>query len=195
MAGLSSLLFETSVWLTIGVVVIGLIVLGLSLTRGDKNLRVAGLVVLGLGVLWTAATHFVVTDVEAVEQRTGELVQSYADADWTRFGQLIDPETQLDTLLIGQDITTRAEQVHNQMDHSSVTVSRSDAKRMADNKIEVTVEVTSQQNIALVETLTTGWAFLYTERNGQWQLDTITILPGRRIDPEAIRRQIGGGRR
>ena len=191
MNAIRSFLFETAVWIPLGVTVIGLMIAFAALARVKSTPKTIGLGVAAFGLIWAACTFFVTTAVEAAEQRTRDLVLAYEQSDWDRFGDLLDPDTQLDTVAVNDDeIVDRARRTHEQLNHGDVTVTSSESKIVGPDKIDVRIEVSSSQDVSFAERTTTAWSFLYTERNDQWQLDKITILPSRMIDPEMVRSKI-----
>lgn len=87
--------FSASIWITAGVAVAGVALLYSALRRGDRTLRIVGVVLLLVGLAWTAASRFIETDTEAAARQSREVVQAVSDKNWTGLSTLLHADASL----------------------------------------------------------------------------------------------------
>ena len=180
-------LFDPAIWAPAAVVLIGVAVLLLGLTRGLPRARLAGLIVAVLGVGWYLLAGAVETWTEQAEKRTEEIVNAYDDADWATLGTLIDDETHFYDIA-GDDLVTAAEATHKSIGHESLGIKGLSAERDPVG-IRVRFNVTSNQSNGPAR-LTTAWEFDYRVRDGALYLRELTPLNTPVIDAETVRERV-----
>lgn len=86
------LLFQTPWWLPTILIAAGVVLFVSGNKRLQNGLRNAGLALAALGLLVAVVSYLVDTDVEKVEKRAKQLVESVGRQDWGTAEQLMDPQ-------------------------------------------------------------------------------------------------------
>jgi hypothetical protein len=183
MQSLNEWLFNPPVFVPIAAIVVGVLVLAFGFIGGGKPLRIGGLIVAVLATLWFFGARWVETWVEVAEAETRDLVVAYDEENWTRFGEIILPNTRFANLMVGDTITAAAEATRPRVGQASVSVdsisSESDA---AGIRVKVRVDSTGTNN-SMPKTL---WQFDYVVRSDRLELDQIEPLDTPFLNVESI---------
>lgn len=189
MDNISQWLFAAPWWVLAIAFAAALALLFVSLSRTEKRLRQAAVLVLLLVLIWAVVGLVVETPVEEVRGRTVEMIEAYEQTDWERLSQLVDEETRFSTMLRGQEIVDAAKLTHDALQHGEITVSSVETQRDGLG-ILVIVRVTSEQQNQWVPRLTTLWKFDYRKYGGEWQLERVEPMATEHLDPVNILRNV-----
>lgn len=85
-------LYELPLWIPLGLGIAGLILIWTGLTRLEKRLKLAGMIVLALGIVLGLLSWFLESDREIVERQTRTLIKAVERRDWETARSLLAPD-------------------------------------------------------------------------------------------------------
>jgi hypothetical protein len=100
-------IYETPWWLPAGIALLGLILFITGNNRVEKKLRLAGIIVMVLGVALALTSYLLDSEREKVVKRTRALVKSVEKRDWNAMGTYLHPNVTV-TLFSGRDRVVEA---------------------------------------------------------------------------------------
>ena len=156
-----------------------------ALARRDRMLVRVSLLCVAAALLWAALAAVIRTPVEQARDHAVATVEAYRDQDWEKLSTLLNDDTRLSTLLMGQDIVRAAQMTHQQMDHRDIEVTRIESAR-DDLGIRIDLRVRSEQRSGFMRPFVTAWRFDYFKRGDEWRLERIEPRPTNYIDPKDV---------
>lgn len=158
---MKELLFDTPLFVVVGVAVLGAITLYFGLNRGLARLRWVGIALLGLAAGLFVVSKLVETDRELVTRQTKELVSAADRGDWKAFSALLDPQVGFyfykgrDALTNGAKKTIDSVQVRN------ITIGNLESKPEPGG---YSVSFTATADIAMMpQRAPTNWKFIWAK--------------------------------
>jgi hypothetical protein len=193
---MSELLFHTPWWLPTAIITAGVILFLAGNRRTQGSVRTAGALVIGLGVLLIAVSWAVDTDVEKVENRSKELVESAGHNDWSKVESLLSPTAHFTFKLGGRQYGDRQELIDAARKASETTGLRS-AWVASDNVqptgtglITTEMRVFSDQDKVGGHQIPSDWQLDWQKENGQWVVTEIRLIQVGDVTPEAINQHL-----
>jgi hypothetical protein len=183
---MTAILANIPFWLTVGLILIGAVLLTHGNRAGQSNLRSAGLAVISLALLLGVARFLIDTPAEKCEKRTRQLVDSANRQDWTQLQNLVDPDTAVDLSgrekgAVGKDIGKMADALAKKVGLSEVTVWELRTQQTP-QQITVTLIAAYEVKDTGNQGHPSGWEFDYlpptypASSSGRWDLRTIKLL-------------------
>jgi hypothetical protein len=134
-------IYETPWWLPAGIALLGLILLVTGNNRLEKKLKIAGIIVISLGVLLAVASYFLDSEREKVMKKTQALVSSVEARDWNRMKTLLHPNVTV-SVFAGRDRVVEATRTAAEYaDVKNVRITSLDATELPDEIIRATLGV------------------------------------------------------
>ena len=192
MSDLQNWLFDAPWWIPLAAGVFGLLMALWAMPRRDKLFVRIGLAIVLASAVWYLLAVYVKTPEERAMERVEAIVEAFDNENWDRLDGLIDPDTRFANRAKGSEITRAAESTDDRLDIRDVSVTSIEARRDGLGII-VDVRVHSQQQVSIINSLTTAWRFDFRERGGAWRLEHIEPRPTERLDVPSILRQVDWG--
>jgi hypothetical protein len=136
-------IYETPWWLPSGIAGLGLILFVTGKNRLEKNLKLAGIIVILFGVGLALLSFFLDSDREKVIKRTRGLVESVNAKDWNKMGVYLHPNVNV-VVWSGRDaVVTAAKTAAENSDLKEVHTTSLDAVVLPDDTIRANLRVTA----------------------------------------------------
>src|ERR1051325_6378582 len=90
---MNDFLFDPAWWMLAVALAAGVAVWWRGNVRQDKTLARVGLVILGLGIVWSIVSFYVDTPKEHATRTTKQIVRAVNQRNWNRLSELIDERT------------------------------------------------------------------------------------------------------
>ena len=183
----TQLLFETPWWLLtlIAIVAIALLVSGNN--RQKNQLKLAGFIVLSLGIVLAAVSFFVDTPREKALKGTRSFVHAVVDRDQAKMRAILHPSA----TLLGwnkEDIISGAKQYAEDFNLKDATITQLDADH--DDSL-VTVNLTVISNHAsskmMYDHINSSWQITWMDTGNGWQMKDIRLISILNFDNQALR--------
>lgn len=176
---MTDLLFDTPWWLPALIAAAGAVVFVTGNNRLERNVKLAGLGLVGLAVLLTVVSYFVDTAKETAERRTQALVDAFERADWPAMTAILDPTTTVSLVSFRMydnrdEIMDAAKAAHGERGVKSVNVLNMNTEQ-ADTVITVTVGLLSEQD-ALGYPFPSTWEFQWQQTADGWALVDVRAI-------------------
>ena len=189
------LLFNTPWWMLAAVFVVGVAVWWSGNNRQKRSLKTAGLIVLGLGLLWAVANYFIDTPVEIVTRGTRQFVDAVVRRDRPTIDRLLHPGATLYQW-------NRAAIIDGALRYSDEYGLR--GARVTQDEVPdppqagmVTVLLTvfsTQENAMAPGTVNSSWSIDWWEtEDGRWQIKDIHARKVGTFDMEEVNRRYFSG--
>jgi hypothetical protein len=178
------ILFDPPWWFPAGLAVVGAFLFYQGNRTQDRKQRNAGTGVILAVMLLMLTAYLIDTPVEKVQQHTRDLATSAGNADWTTFGNLLDPQVSFagyrnkTALLAGAKLTA------GHIGLKKVTITGMETRRQADI-ITTNIRCMSEQD-RTIQPAITDWQLDWRETNGEWKLYQVTPMQNQTIGPQQI---------
>jgi hypothetical protein len=170
-----SLLFDAPYWLIVLLAVAGIVVAYMGMNRQQKNLRTAGIALLGIAALLLVLRFTVETDEKRIEKQSRALIEAVSKNDWTTAGQYIKQAELESTNLSGDDLAKYGRDAYKLYGLTDVKLNSVDIKRQP-NVITATIAVTSHHTGVYVDTVPSTWNLEYQKNLDGWVLMKIIAV-------------------
>ena len=188
---MTDLLFHTPWWLPTTIVAAGIILFLAGNKRTKATLRNVGAVVAGLGVLLAVVSYLVDTDVEQVEKRTRQLVESAGRQDWKTVESLLAPDARFSFNQTGGrrygnrgDLLDGARRAAERTGLRSAFVTSLEPQQTG-GLITTAVRVFSDQE-KLGHQIPSDWQLDWEKHDGKWVVGEIRLIQVGNVAAEEI---------
>jgi hypothetical protein len=183
----NQLLFETPWWLLtlIAIVAIALLVSGNN--RQKNRLKVAGFIVLSLGIILAAVSFFVDTPREKALKGTREFVRAVVDRDQAKLRSLLHPNASL----LGwnkEDIVYGAKQYADDFGLKDAMITHLDADQ-SDTLVTVNLSVISTHTGGKMpyDNMNTSWQINWLDTGNGWLMKDIRLVQMGNMDTQGLK--------
>jgi len=186
-AGMNELLFDTPLWILLGLVGVGVTVFLVGNNRVNTQIRLAGLVALLLGMTLWLSSYFIETFKEKCESRTHDIADAVDAQDCDGLGRLIDTGTQFGGLR-GRGMSKILETAASEIGFKGLTVIGT-TTQATDATADVSLRVLAEVNTSVPPTT---WLFQYEKRSDGILLSRIRYVPDQSdLTEEQMERRLG----
>jgi hypothetical protein len=134
-------IYETPWWLPAGIAILGLILFITGNNRVEKKLRLAGIIVIVLGIALAVTSYLLDSEREKVVKRTRALVKSVEKRDWNAMGTYLHPNVTI-AVLSGRDtVVGAARSAADYSDIREIRITGIDANQNPDETFRTSIRV------------------------------------------------------
>lgn len=183
----NQIFFETPWWLLILIAIVAVALLVSGNNRQKNRLKVAGFVILSLGIILAAISFLVDTPREKALKGTREFVRAVVDRDPPKIRSLLHPSA----TLLGwnkEDIVYGAKQYADDFNLKDVTITQLEAEQ-DDSLVTVYLTVFSHHAGGKLpyDNINSSWQFNWMNTDNGWQLKDIRLVQILNMDMQGLK--------
>ena len=175
---MNEFIFAAPIWMLLTMLGVAVALVGYGFFRGDRTVRMLGLVVLLVSAVWLLASLLVETKIERVVRRSRELVSAVDRKDWDSLGQYLESGVTL-SLNNRRGIYDGREQILNAGRLASAvrTIPKLEVgtidPRIEGDLITTTVQVKTSSEATGGMASPTVWRFVWQRSGDEWHVREI----------------------
>ncbi len=172
------LLFDTPIWLMLTLTITALGLIATAISRQDKRLKWAGIVLLVITITLGITSRLVETDAKKVDRATRALLNAVLARDGPSMKEVMDARCALGPLNREQ-IIDLAKRSAEDLELMGVHLDSLDFTKQGPLVIVCTMQVTSHQKGGLggmTETMPTTWEMRWVKAGDGWKLQVVKPL-------------------
>jgi hypothetical protein len=166
-------------WLSVLVLIVGVILFYFGNANRKSAIRLAGAVVLLLAVVMFLLGYFVETDLEKTRRLTRELVAAVPAKNWVEMGSLLDPDATLavasgQPIFSGRDnLIQGAKADTDRWTVKSVAISSIKSTQDGSGNILVDIDTFAEADNPMGQKVPSSWRFTWDKTGDEWHVHKI----------------------